>query len=64
MFAVSCMDGTFRFISRSGREEKKFTAHEGAVIVVKWSHDGTALFTAGEDGDLKVWSRSGNLRSA
>jgi intraflagellar transport protein 80 len=63
MFAVSCMDGTFRFISRSGREEKKFTAHEGAVIVVKWSHDGTALFTAGEDGDLKVWSRSGNLRS-
>lgn len=63
MFAVSCMDGTFRLISRSGREEKKIAAHEGAVIVIEWSHDGTALLTAGEDGDLKIWSRSGNLRS-
>ena len=29
MFALSCTDGTFRFISRSGREEKKVAAHEG-----------------------------------
>ena len=63
MFAVSCTDGTFRFISRSGREEKKIAAHEGAVIVVRWSHDGSALLTAGEDGDVKIWSKSGNLRS-
>ena len=63
MFAVSCTDGTLRFISRSGREEKKVSAHEGAAIVVKWSHDGAALLTAGEDGELKIWSKSGNLRS-
>mmetsp|Transcript_32401 Transcript_32401/g.30905 ORF Transcript_32401/g.30905 Transcript_32401/m.30905 type:complete len:777 (-) Transcript_32401:82-2412(-) len=63
MFALSCTDGTFRFISRSGREEKKIAAHEGAVIVVRWSHDGSALLTAGEDGDVKIWSKSGNLRS-
>ena len=63
MFAVSCTDGTFRFVSRSGREEKKIAAHEGAVIVVRWSHDGSALLTAGEDGDVKIWSKSGNLRS-
>lgn len=62
-FAVSCTDGTFRFISGSGREEKKVAAHEGAVIVVKWSRDGTAMISAGEDGDVKVWSRNGNLRS-
>lgn len=63
MFAISCTDGTFRFISRSGREEKKVTAHNGAVILVRWSHDGAALLTAGEDGDVKIWSKSGNLRS-
>ena len=63
MFAISCTDGSFRFVSRSGREEKKIAAHEGAVIVVRWSHDGSALLTAGEDGDVKIWSKSGNLRS-
>lgn len=62
-FAVSCTDGTFRFISRTGREEKKVTAHEGAVIIIRWSHDGSAILTCGEDGEVKVWSKSGNLRS-
>lgn len=62
--AISCMDGSFRFMSRSGREEKKVQAHEsGAVIVVRWSHDGSAILTGGEDGDVKIWSKSGNLRS-
>ena len=63
MFALSCTDGTFRFISRSGREEKNVKAHEGAVIIIEWCHDGSALLTAGEDGDIKIWSRSGNMRS-
>jgi intraflagellar transport protein 80 len=63
LFALSCTDGTFRFVARSGREEKKVTAHEGAVIKIKWSHDGSALLTAGEDGEVKIWSKSGNLRS-
>lgn len=62
-FAVSCTDGTFRFITGSGREDKKVAAHEGAVILVRWSRDGTAMVSAGEDGDVKAWSRSGNLRS-
>jgi intraflagellar transport protein 80 len=63
LFAAACADGTFRFISRSGREEKKIQAHEGAVICISWSHDGAALLTAGEEGDVKIWSRSGNMRS-
>jgi intraflagellar transport protein 80 len=62
-FAISCTDGTYRFYSRSGREEKKVSAHEGAVINLRWSHDGAALLTVGEDGDVKIWSKSGNLRS-
>ena len=37
--------------------------HKGAVLKVKWNHDGTGLLTSGEDGSLKIWSRSGMLRS-
>mmetsp|Transcript_41136 Transcript_41136/g.110537 ORF Transcript_41136/g.110537 Transcript_41136/m.110537 type:complete len:765 (+) Transcript_41136:107-2401(+) len=62
-FAVGCADGTFRFMSDTGREEKKVDAHRGALISLKWSFDGSALATAGEDGAVKVWSRSGMLRS-
>ncbi|POM71477.1 Intraflagellar Transport protein 80, partial [Phytophthora palmivora] len=54
-FAVSCTDGTFRLISKSGREEKRVQACDaGAVIALKWNYDGTALVTAGEDGTLKI----------
>mmetsp|Transcript_12370 Transcript_12370/g.35119 ORF Transcript_12370/g.35119 Transcript_12370/m.35119 type:complete len:759 (+) Transcript_12370:80-2356(+) len=62
-FALGCADGTFRLISETGREEKRVEAHRGAVISLKWSFDGSAIATAGEDGSVKVWSRSGMLRS-
>ena len=39
-------------------------AHKGALICLKWSHDGQALVTCGEDGLIKNWSRTGNLRSS
>lgn len=55
--------GSVRFISKAGREEKKFAACTGAAISLRWNHDATALVTAGEDGTVKVWSRSGMLRS-
>mmetsp|Transcript_24926 Transcript_24926/g.44327 ORF Transcript_24926/g.44327 Transcript_24926/m.44327 type:complete len:775 (+) Transcript_24926:94-2418(+) len=67
MFACACTDGTWRIWTLQGqnaREEKKISAHTGAVISVKWNWDGSALISAGEDGELKVWSRSGNLRSS
>ena len=67
VFAVSCTDGTVRFYSMAGgstaREDKKVSAHTGATISVKWSPDGSALISTGEDGDVKLWSKSGNLRS-
>eukprot|EP00899_Mesostigma_viride_P006413 jgi/Mesvir1/15773/Mv03342-RA.1 len=62
-FAISCTDGTFRIISKTGREEKKVEAHQGACISLRWNHEGTALVTVGEDGAVKVWSRSGAFRS-
>ncbi|CAM9683239.1 unnamed protein product, partial [Sphacelaria rigidula] len=55
IFAAACSDGTVRLITRAGREEKKAT-HMGAVVCVRWSPDGSALCSCGEDGDVKVRS--------
>ncbi|XP_070685192.1 intraflagellar transport protein 80 homolog [Pempheris klunzingeri] len=46
-----------------GRIEKSVEAHKGAVLAGRWNYDGTALITAGEDGQIKIWSKSGMLRS-
>ena len=43
--------------------EKEVNAQLGAVISLRWNYEGTALVSAGEDGVVKVWSRSGMLRS-
>ena len=63
LFAVTSADGKFHFVSKTGRIEKSFEAHKGAISCGKWSHDGNAFATAGEDGQIKIWSRSGMLRS-
>jgi intraflagellar transport protein 80 len=43
--------------------EKAVEAHTGALISLRWNHDGTAVATSGEDGGVKVWSRNGMLRT-
>lgn len=63
IFVLTSTDGKLHIINRSGRVEKSTEAHKGAVLSGRWSYDGTALATAGEDGQVKVWSRSGMLRS-
>lgn len=63
LFVVTSTDGKFRLLSASGRIEKTIDAHKGAVISARWSHDGTALVTVGEDGQIKIWSKAGMLRS-
>eukprot|EP01116_Phalansterium_solitarium_P006633 TRINITY_DN1896_c0_g1_i2.p1 TRINITY_DN1896_c0_g1~~TRINITY_DN1896_c0_g1_i2.p1 ORF type:complete len:595 (+),score=216.05 TRINITY_DN1896_c0_g1_i2:153-1937(+) len=61
---ISCHDGSFLFISKGGKVEKVVQkAHEGAVTSVRWNYDGTSILTSGEDGQLKVWSKTGMLRS-
>lgn len=53
-----------KFFSRNGRTEKVIqNAHHGAIICHKFTYDGTALLTCGEDGEAKLWSRTGNFRS-
>jgi intraflagellar transport protein 80 len=55
--------GKCYIMHKSGRTERVIDAHKGAVMNAKWNHDGTSLLTSGEDGQLKIWSRSGMLRS-
>ncbi|KAL0481894.1 intraflagellar transport protein 80 [Acrasis kona] len=64
VFVLGGADGSFSLISKSGRIDKIVKdAHLGAVVCVRWNHEGTALVTGGEDGVLKIWSRNGQLRS-
>ncbi|MEQ2249290.1 Intraflagellar transport protein 80, partial [Ilyodon furcidens] len=53
----------FHLVSKMGRIEKSVEGHKGAVLAGRWNYDGTALITAGEDGQIKIWSKSGMLRS-
>ncbi|XP_033323231.1 intraflagellar transport protein Oseg5 isoform X1 [Megalopta genalis] len=60
---ITTADGKYHLVNKNGRIEKSVEAHKGATTVGRWSSDGSALLTAGEDGLIKVWSRSGMLRS-
>ena len=35
----------------------------GACLCGRWSYEGGEIVTGGEDGAVKIWSRSGMLRS-
>ena len=51
LLALGCSDGSFKLISKAGRIEKSVSeAHASAIIAIKWSYEGAALATAGEDG--------------
>ena len=61
-FAAACSDGTLRFFTRDGRDQRAVEAHVGAVTSVRWTRDGACVLTAGEDGAVKSWSPSGRPR--
>ncbi|KAJ3106160.1 Intraflagellar transport protein 80 [Phlyctochytrium planicorne] len=63
LYAAGGTDGKFYLCSKGGRIEKVVEAHKGALLSLKWNYEGSALVTAGEDGQVKIWSRSGMLRS-
>lgn len=63
-FAVGFSDGSVVLVGKNGREEKRITgAHRGGITCIKWSYEGTAFATTGEDGACKIFSRSGMLRT-
>ncbi|XP_059507047.1 intraflagellar transport protein 80 homolog isoform X2 [Stegostoma tigrinum] len=63
IFALTSTDGKFHLVSKTGRVEKSVEAHRGAVLAGRWNYEGTALVTVGEDGQIKIWSKTGMLRS-
>jgi intraflagellar transport protein 80 len=64
VFAVGYIDGTFKIFNKSCKLEKHVTdAHKKSIISLKWSYDGNALASSGQDGQLKIWSRNGGLRT-
>ena len=52
--------GVLRFFeARSGRERlRSAEAHEGGVSVVRYTPDGRAILTAGDDGAVRQWDAS------
>lgn len=64
IFAMGSSDGKFFIMSKNGKVEKSVDAHTGACICCRWSYDGTMVVTGGEDGQVKLWSKSGMLRSS
>ena len=67
LVAGACSDGCLRLYTVAGgwREERRVAASAAgaAIVSVRWSHDGSAVCTGGEDGCVKVWSRAGALRT-
>ncbi|KAI8909099.1 WD40-repeat-containing domain protein [Gorgonomyces haynaldii] len=63
LFVLGGTDGKFYMCSKAGKVEKAVEAHKGATMAVRFNYEGTALLTAGEDGQIKIWSKSGMLRS-
>lgn len=63
LFAAGGTDGKFYLCTKGNKIDKVAEAHKGAVLAVRWNSDGSALVTAGEDGQIKIFSPSGMLRS-
>ena len=64
LLAVGYADGSFKLFNKNCKLEKHVTdAHKRSLIAMKWSYDGGALATCGQDGTLKIWSKNGNLRT-
>ncbi|CAI4226047.1 unnamed protein product [Auanema sp. JU1783] len=63
IYSMTTTDGKLHIVNKNMKSEKSVEAHKGAAISARWSPDGSGLLTCGEDGAVKMWSRSCMLRS-
>jgi intraflagellar transport protein 80 len=62
--AIGFADGKVSIVNRFGKVDKTIQdAHKGSITSIKWSHDGQTICSTGEDGTVKIWSKSGMLRT-
>lgn len=51
LLAIGLADGCFYLVTKLAQVDKRVgEAHKAAITCLKWSHEGGALATAGEDG--------------
>ena len=63
LFFVTSAEGKIQLVNaKSWRLDKSADAHRGACLSAKWSPDGAAIVSGGEDGAVKIWSKSVMLR--
>jgi intraflagellar transport protein 80 len=64
LIVVGYESGAIEFLNISGTSQKKIKdAHKGSVIRVAFSPDAQTILSSSEDCSIKLWSRSGMLRS-
>ena len=68
--AVGCSDGRIEFFKAAVEGEKfslvfvrRIKGHEGSITTINWSDDGSSIMTSAVDGQVLMWSRTGNLRT-
>ena len=64
LIVVGYESGAIEFLNFNGSSQKKIKdAHKGSVIKVTFSPDAQTIVSSSEDCSIKLWSRSGMLRS-
>lgn len=64
IMVVGTENGQLDFLNKTGNVQKRVkNAHKGSIISVQFSYDGQTIVSSDEDCVIKLWSRSGMLRS-
>ena len=53
-FALGTEHGELKIFSSNAEDTKTVEAGQGAILDIKWTMDGNALATSGEDGQVRV----------
>ena len=64
ILVLSTSDGSLHLLNgKTGRIEKSVEGHSGCSLSVRWSPDSSAIASSGEDGLVKIFSKTLLLRS-